>query len=237
MEAGMSVVSDSIVKTQTLQWLKTPSSIEKEIINEIDDLDSSKIAFDFSRYNITSRMRLSKISRGIHSKAFNDLLMSYVKAGRYPLMIKDVLAGKESASQRNIHDIATMISSNPKLLKDFVVYALVKELEATSEIAGAKSLPEPRAEQLETMINCFDGIYRQLFSTADSRLKEVLADAIRTDLDIVKLVRIQPRRKGFNGIHIIFSLATLFIVLYSTAFFFIDAEASWLAVKKFLGVD
>lgn len=229
-------VSDSIIKTQTLQWLKTPSSIEKEIINEIDDLDSSKIAFDFSRYNISSRMRLSKISRGIHSKAFNELLMSHVKAGRYPLMIRDVLAGKESASQRNIQDIAMMINSDPKLLKDFVVYALVKELEATSEIAGAKKLPESRAEQLEAMINCFDGIYRELFSTATPQLKEVLADAIRTDMDIVKLVRVQPKRKGVNGIHIIFGIALLFTMLYSTAFFFIDTKASWLAIKIFLGV-
>lgn len=230
-------VSDSIIKTQTLQWLKTPSSIEKEIIDEIDDLDSSKIIFDFSKYNISSRMRLSKISRGIHSKAFNNLLMSRVKEGRYPLLIKDILTGKESASQKSLHDIAMMISGDPKLLKDFVVYALVKELEATSEIAGSKKLPESRAERLETMINCFDGIYRQLFSSADPQLKEVLADAIRTDMDIVKLVRIQPRQKGINGIHIIFGMALMFTMLYSTAFFFIDTEASWLAIKMFLGIN
>lgn len=230
-------VSDSMIKAQGLQWLKTPSSIEKEIINEIDDLDSSKIAFDFSRYNISSRIRLSKISRGIHSKGFNDLLMSHVKAGRYPLMIRDILTGKESAGEKQILAIAGKIGSDEKLLKDFVVYALVKELEATSEIAGAKKLPESRAGQLETMIGCFDGIYRQLFSAAEPQLREVLADAIRTDLDIVKLLRIQPKRKGLNGIHIIFGIALLFTMLYSTAFFFIDADASWHAIRMFLGID
>lgn len=233
----MSVASDSTISTETLKWLKTPSSIERDIIGEIGDLDSSKVIFDFSRYNISSRLRLSKISRGIHSKVFNDLLMSHLKAGRYPVLIKDLLTGKENASEKNIQDISLKIGSDPKLLKDFVVYALVKELEVTSEIAGQRSLSQQHADHLETMIHCFDAIYKKIFAQADHHLKELLADAIRTDRDIINLVRIQPRRKQMSAAHIIFGLSTLFIILYSTAFFFIDSKASWLGIKIFFGLD
>lgn len=233
----MSFASNAESYSETVKWLKFPLSIEQDLIHKIGDLDSSKIIFDFSRYNISSRMRLAKISKGIHSDVFNQLFMSHLKAGRYPVLVKEILTGKEHASEKNIRDIAKIIGNDSKLLKDFVVYALVKELETNNEMVKEQSLSPSRAEQLETMIACFDAIYKQLFSVADDQLKAFLMDAIQTDHDIIKLLKIQPRRKEFNAIYFVFGFAALFTVLYSTAFFFIDADASWIAIKKFFGLD
>lgn len=232
----MTAASNIGTATETLKWLKSPSTIEKNIIGEIGYLDSSKIVFDFSKYNFASKIHLSKVSKGIHSKVFNDFLMSHIKAGRYPILIKDVLAGKESTTERVIHDIAMKVVADPKLLKDFVAYALVKELEAANEIAESESLDQSRAERLEAMVYCFDALYKKIFDRANHQIKEVLAQAIQTDSDIINLVNMHPKKNGLNAAHVIFGMAALFITLYSTAFFFIDSNASILGLEKFFGL-
>jgi len=219
-----------------LIWLKTAASIERDLIDEIGALDSSQVLFDLSRYNFTSRFRLSKISRGIHSKKFNDFIMSHTRTGRYPVLVRDIFTGKSSVSEAHLYDLSLSMISDPKLLKDFVVYALVKELEAANEIASHDSLPEAKAEQIEAMSNCFNSIYRNIFSNSDKQLREVLLHAIQTDSDIINLVKIQPKGMGSNAIRLIFGFAALFIMLYATAFFFIDSRASLLGIEKFFGI-
>lgn len=66
-------------------------------------------------------------------------------------------------------------------------------------------------------------------------MKELLANAIEADEDILHLVKISPNKSGIKAVSYIFAFAAAFLVLYSTAFFFIDVDASILAVKTFFG--
>jgi len=233
----MSVASDTGIDGCGVSRLKSAENIEKDIIGNIGNLDSSKITFDISRYDLSAKFKLSKVSKGIHSKTFNDFIMSHVKVGRYPILIKDILKGKERVSDRHIYDLSMKIASDNDLLKDFVIYALVKELEAANKIANHDSLSQSKAERFETRIHCFNAIYKNIFSNADAQLKERLTHAIRSEKDIADLVKIYPRSLRLSAAYIVFGLGGLFIVLYSSALFFIDSQASLLGIWKFIGLN
>lgn len=215
--------------------VEAAEGVEESIVNELDDMESSKVPLDISNYGFISRLKLSKISMGLHSKKFNDFLSSHIKLGRYPVSVRNMLSGKGDVSEKAIELISKEIASDAELLKDFVIYALVKELEIAHQMTKKESLGEKKATETAETMNHFDAILKQLFTRADSEMKELLANAIEADEDILHLVKSSPKKSGIKAVSYIFAFAAVFLVLYSTAFFFIDVDASILAVKAFFG--
>jgi len=217
--------------------IEVAEAIEDNIVSELDDLDSSRVPLDISNYGFVSKFKLSKISLGLHSKRFNDFLSSHIKQGRYPVSVRNILRGKGEVSEKAISLISEGLASDAALLKDFVIYALVKELEVAHKMTKKRSLSEKKANETEETMSHFDTIFKQLFSRADSGMKELLSNAIEADEDIMHLVKISPKKSGIKAVSYIFGFAAVFLVIYSTAFFFIDTDASMLAMKTFLGLE
>ena len=74
--------------------IEAAESIEDNIVNELDDLYSSRVPININSYGFVSKLKLSKISLGFHSKRFNDFLNSHIKQGRYPVSVRNILSGK-----------------------------------------------------------------------------------------------------------------------------------------------
>jgi len=216
--------------------IEVAETIEKNVVSELDDMDSSKVPLDITNYGFVSKLKLSKISLGLHSKKFNDFLTSHIKKGRYPVSVRNILSGKSDVDEQIVDHISELLAADDSLLKDFVIYALVKDLEISHQVKNKKSLSEKETNETEETMGYFDAILKRVFSRADPGMKAILANVIETDQDIMHLIKVSPKRSGIKGVVYIFAFAALFLVMYSAAFFFIDVDASILAIKTFFGL-